>query len=224
MPLVDLDVEQFSLPIAAYTTSYFLTARLAARRMIPNGSGVIMTVTALPARTGTRCERRLRPGAGRQGGAHARPLRSSSRRTASASSACGRTASRRPARCGRSSTLKAATGMTWEQFQEFLASTTHTRRLIDARGAGQRGRLHGVRPGERDDGNDRQPDHGRARRLAVTRASVPTRPRGFASDTICCRMSSLRSARGHPPVVVCRGRRLRWLRRIGPQGAAGRER
>ena len=53
VPLVELDAEQFSLPITAYTTSYFLTARLAARRMVPNGSGVIMTVTALPARTGT---------------------------------------------------------------------------------------------------------------------------------------------------------------------------
>src|SRR5262245_11180937 len=39
VPLVELDVEQFSLPIKAYTTSYFLTARLAARRMIPNKSG-----------------------------------------------------------------------------------------------------------------------------------------------------------------------------------------
>ncbi len=52
VPLVDLDVEQFSLPIASYTMSYFLTARLAARRMIPNRSGVIMTVTALHSRTG----------------------------------------------------------------------------------------------------------------------------------------------------------------------------
>ena len=48
VPLVELDVEQVSLPIAAYTRSYFLTARLAARRMIPNKAGVIMTVTALP--------------------------------------------------------------------------------------------------------------------------------------------------------------------------------
>src|SRR5215218_4243128 len=53
VPLVELDVEQFSLPIAAYTRSYFLTARLAARHMVPNGSGVIMTVTAVPSRTGT---------------------------------------------------------------------------------------------------------------------------------------------------------------------------
>ena len=42
----------FSLPITAYARSYFLTARLAARRMIPNKSGVIMTVTALHSRTG----------------------------------------------------------------------------------------------------------------------------------------------------------------------------
>jgi len=45
VPLLDLDVEQFSLPISTYARSYFLTARLAARRMITNRSGVIMTVT-----------------------------------------------------------------------------------------------------------------------------------------------------------------------------------
>ena len=39
VPLVELDVEQFSLPIATYTRSYFLTARLAARRMVTNRSG-----------------------------------------------------------------------------------------------------------------------------------------------------------------------------------------
>jgi hypothetical protein len=54
VPLAKLDVEQFSLPITAYTRSYFLTARLAARHMSPNKSGVIMTVTALPAQTGTQ--------------------------------------------------------------------------------------------------------------------------------------------------------------------------
>jgi NAD(P)-dependent dehydrogenase (short-subunit alcohol dehydrogenase family) len=52
VPLVELDVEQFSLPITTYTRSYFLTARLAARRMVPNGSGVIMRVTTLHSRTG----------------------------------------------------------------------------------------------------------------------------------------------------------------------------
>src|SRR5215510_9791822 len=52
VPLVELDVEQFSLPIMSYVTSYFLTARLAARRMIANKSGVIMTVTSLLSRMG----------------------------------------------------------------------------------------------------------------------------------------------------------------------------
>jgi hypothetical protein len=34
VPLVDLDAERFSMPIMTYATSYFLTARLAARRMV----------------------------------------------------------------------------------------------------------------------------------------------------------------------------------------------
>jgi NAD(P)-dependent dehydrogenase (short-subunit alcohol dehydrogenase family) len=51
--LVDLDLKQFSMPITSYTTSYFLTARLAARRMLPNKYGVIMTITAPPAKIGT---------------------------------------------------------------------------------------------------------------------------------------------------------------------------
>src|SRR5262245_25386500 len=41
VPLVELDVEQFSLPITSYVMSYFLTSRLAARRMVANRSGVI---------------------------------------------------------------------------------------------------------------------------------------------------------------------------------------
>jgi NAD(P)-dependent dehydrogenase (short-subunit alcohol dehydrogenase family) len=36
VPLTEMDAGQFSLPITTYTTSYFLTARLAARQMIPN--------------------------------------------------------------------------------------------------------------------------------------------------------------------------------------------
>src|SRR5688572_3364023 len=36
VPLAELDAGQFSRAITAYTTSYFLTARLAARHMIPN--------------------------------------------------------------------------------------------------------------------------------------------------------------------------------------------
>jgi len=51
--LVDMNLQQFSAPIMGYITSYFLTARLAARHMLSNNSGVIMTVTAPPPRIGT---------------------------------------------------------------------------------------------------------------------------------------------------------------------------
>jgi NAD(P)-dependent dehydrogenase (short-subunit alcohol dehydrogenase family) len=53
VPFVEMDAEQFTLPVASYATSFFLTARLAARRMIAAKSGVIMTVSALPSRIGT---------------------------------------------------------------------------------------------------------------------------------------------------------------------------
>jgi len=51
--LADMDLKQFSMPITSYITSYFLTARLAARRMLLNKSGMIMTVTFPSARLGT---------------------------------------------------------------------------------------------------------------------------------------------------------------------------
>jgi NAD(P)-dependent dehydrogenase (short-subunit alcohol dehydrogenase family) len=74
VPLVELDVEHFSLPITTYTRSYFLTARQAARRMVPNRSGVIMTVTTLHSRT-LPIGGRIRSGSGRQGGIHPSAIR-----------------------------------------------------------------------------------------------------------------------------------------------------
>jgi NAD(P)-dependent dehydrogenase (short-subunit alcohol dehydrogenase family) len=50
IPLVKLSPESFGLPIRTYTTAQFLTARAAARRMVEHGSGVILTLTATPAR------------------------------------------------------------------------------------------------------------------------------------------------------------------------------
>lgn len=52
VPLVDLSVEQFCLPIATYARANFITSRLAARRMVTRGSGVILTVTPVVARAG----------------------------------------------------------------------------------------------------------------------------------------------------------------------------
>jgi NAD(P)-dependent dehydrogenase (short-subunit alcohol dehydrogenase family) len=49
-PLAELTTERFILPVTTYMTSHFLTTRAAARRMVPQGSGVILTLTATPAR------------------------------------------------------------------------------------------------------------------------------------------------------------------------------
>src|SRR6266849_2921967 len=127
VPLVKLDVEQFSLPITAYTTSYFLTARLAARHMIPNKSGVIMTVTALPSRMGSRLNVGYGPAQAAKE-AHTRDL------SAELAPQGIRVVGLRPHGMPETSTMKEAfdakAGMTWEQFQGYLASTTHPRRVM----------------------------------------------------------------------------------------------
>ncbi|MDR3494144.1 MAG: SDR family oxidoreductase [Ancalomicrobiaceae bacterium] len=51
-PLTELAVEDFLQPITGYARGYFLTARLAARQMIKQGAGVVMTATAVPSRAG----------------------------------------------------------------------------------------------------------------------------------------------------------------------------
>ena len=130
VPLVELDVEQFSLPIATYATSYFLTARLAARRMVANRSGVIMTVTALLSRTGT-------PLVGGYGPAMAAKEALTRDLSAELAPQGIRVVGLRPQGMPETATLKEAfeprakaTGMTWEQLQELLASRTHPRRLM----------------------------------------------------------------------------------------------
>jgi NAD(P)-dependent dehydrogenase (short-subunit alcohol dehydrogenase family) len=129
VPLAELPTGQFALPITAYTTSYFLTARSAARRMIPNKSGVIMTVTALPARTGT-------PLNGGYGPAHA----AKEAMTRDLSLEFGphgiRVVGLRPHGMPDTSTMREVydakkPGLSWEQFSEFLASTTHRRRAME---------------------------------------------------------------------------------------------
>ena len=45
IPLVDMAAEDFALPITTGITTHFLTARAAARRMSPRGSGVILTLS-----------------------------------------------------------------------------------------------------------------------------------------------------------------------------------
>jgi NAD(P)-dependent dehydrogenase (short-subunit alcohol dehydrogenase family) len=130
VPLTDLNLGQFSLPITAYTASYFLTARLAARRMIPNRSGVIMTVTALHSRTGL-------PLVGGYGPAMAAKEALTRDLSEELAPHGIRVVGLRPQGMPETRTIRdafepraKATGMTWEQWQKFLASRTHPRRLM----------------------------------------------------------------------------------------------
>jgi NAD(P)-dependent dehydrogenase (short-subunit alcohol dehydrogenase family) len=129
-PLIDLDARQFALPIAAYTNSYFLTARLAARRMIANKSGVIMTVTALHSRTGI-------PLVGGYGPAMAAKEALTRDLSAELAPHGIRVVGLRPQAMPETRTIQEAfearantLGVTWEQWQQVLASRTHARRLM----------------------------------------------------------------------------------------------
>jgi NAD(P)-dependent dehydrogenase (short-subunit alcohol dehydrogenase family) len=48
IPLLELPPESFVQPVTTYARSHFLTARAAARRMVKQGSGVILMHTAMP--------------------------------------------------------------------------------------------------------------------------------------------------------------------------------
>ena len=129
VPLVELGLEQFSLPITTYTTSYFLTARLTARHMIPNRSGVIMTITTLQSRTSF-------PTAGGFGPAMAAKEALTRELSAELAPHGIRVVGLRPQGIPGTDALEEAfeprakaSGMTMEQFQELGASRTHTRRL-----------------------------------------------------------------------------------------------
>jgi NAD(P)-dependent dehydrogenase (short-subunit alcohol dehydrogenase family) len=129
VPLAELDVEQFSQPIATYTRSYFLTARLAARRMVANRSGVIMSVTSIPSRTGI-------PLVGGGGPAMAAVEALTRELSAELAPQGIRVVGLRPQAMPETDRIREsfelyakASGMTWEQFHELSAGRTHTRRL-----------------------------------------------------------------------------------------------
>jgi len=130
VPLVEMDVEQFYLAITAYTRSYFLTARLAARHMIPKGSGVIMTVTALHSRAGI-------PLVGGYGPAMAAKEALTRDLSAELAPHGIRVVGLRPQAMPETNTIKEAfepraqvSGVSWEEWQRLLASRSHPRRLM----------------------------------------------------------------------------------------------
>jgi NAD(P)-dependent dehydrogenase (short-subunit alcohol dehydrogenase family) len=129
VPLVELAVEQFSLPIATYTRSYFLTARLAARRMVAKRSGVIMTVTSIPSRTGIPLMGGVAPAMS--------AMEALTRDLSAELAPLGiRVVGLRPQGMPDSGTINEvfglhakAWGISQEQFHELIASRTHVRRL-----------------------------------------------------------------------------------------------
>ena len=130
VPLVDLEVQHFFLPINTYATSYFLIARLAARRMIANKSGVIMTATTQHSRMGL-------PLSGGYGSAMAAEEALTRLLSAELAPHGIRVVGLRPQAIPETVTLREAfearakvSGMSWEQFQESLANRNHARRLM----------------------------------------------------------------------------------------------
>jgi NAD(P)-dependent dehydrogenase (short-subunit alcohol dehydrogenase family) len=130
VPLIELGVEQFLLPLESYTKSYFLTARLAARRMVASGSGVLMTVSALHSRTGI-------PLVGGYGPAQAAKEALTRDLSVELAPHGIRVVGLRPQGMPETRTIKdayepraKASGMTWEEWQQSLASRTHPRRLM----------------------------------------------------------------------------------------------
>jgi NAD(P)-dependent dehydrogenase (short-subunit alcohol dehydrogenase family) len=131
VPATELDAERFALPITAYTSSYFLTARLAARHMIPNESGTIMTVSALPAGTGTVLNGGYGP---------AMAAKEALTRDLSAELAPHgiRVVSLRPHGLPDTPTMHELhrlkfSSLPYDQFEGFLAGTTHPKRVLALR-------------------------------------------------------------------------------------------
>jgi NAD(P)-dependent dehydrogenase (short-subunit alcohol dehydrogenase family) len=98
--------------------------------MIPNRAGVIMTVTAFPGRKGT-------PLNGGYGAAMAAKEALTRDLSAELAPHGIRVVALRPNGMAETSTMRElfeirarASGMTWEQFEGFLASTTHPRRVM----------------------------------------------------------------------------------------------
>lgn len=128
VPLLDMSAERFALPITAYATTYFLTARLAARHMIEHKSGVIMTVSALPARSGTTLN-------GGYGAAMAAKEAMTRDLSAELAPSGIRVVSLRPHGIPETETMRnvfrlKAAGTTYDQFQSYLAGTTHPKRVM----------------------------------------------------------------------------------------------
>jgi NAD(P)-dependent dehydrogenase (short-subunit alcohol dehydrogenase family) len=128
IPLTDLPVESFVAPVSIYMRAHFITARSAARRMVKNGSGVILMHTPEPGRLGA-------PLSGGMAPAWA-AMEALSRDLSAEFGAKGvRSICLRTTGLPETETIKvvfglhaAAMGVSREQFQTLVEGLTHTRR------------------------------------------------------------------------------------------------
>ncbi|MFT3709184.1 MAG: SDR family oxidoreductase [Archangium sp.] len=130
VPLAQIERAHFEQALTSYLTTYFLTARHAARRMIAQKSGVIMTLTALHSRMGL-------PLVGGYGPAMAAKEALTRDLSVELAPHGIRVVGLRPQAVPESATIRdafearrAAVGMTWEQWKDVLASRTHGKRLM----------------------------------------------------------------------------------------------
>ena len=130
-PLLDLDADKFLLAVTGYTRSYFLTARLAAQRMLEQKSGVIMTMTAIPARKGHRYN-------GGYGAAQAAKEALTRDLSCELAPHGIRVVSLRPHGIPSSETMRQVydfnvkkAGLRWEQFKAYLEGSTHRGRASE---------------------------------------------------------------------------------------------
>ncbi|WP_027006338.1 SDR family oxidoreductase [Conexibacter woesei] len=129
-PLLDTDAARYALPLATYPTSFFLTARGAARHMVANGAGAILTVSALPGRVGSP----LNGGYGPAQAAKEAMIRDLSLELAPRGL---RVLGLRPHGLPETATMRdiyelkaAAMGIDWEAFQTYLANASHPHRAM----------------------------------------------------------------------------------------------
>jgi NAD(P)-dependent dehydrogenase (short-subunit alcohol dehydrogenase family) len=156
VPLVELNVEQFALPITTYATSYFLIARMAARRMVAKKSGVIMTATTQHSRMGL-------PLSGGYGPAMAAEEALTRVLSAELAPHGVRVVGLRPQAIPETGTLKEAfeirarvSGITSGTVSGDSREQDSRTTADDVGGDGERSGVHGFRSGKRDDGDDRQ--------------------------------------------------------------------
>ena len=129
VPLLDLEPEDFARPIETYARSCFLTSRSAARRMVTQGAGVILTITSTPSRAGI-------PLMGGVGPAMAAVEQLTRNLSAELAPKGVRVLGLRPTGMPDSDTIQEvfglharAWGIPWEQFRDLIASRSHGKRL-----------------------------------------------------------------------------------------------